>query len=265
MDAVIDDWADAEDEATEGQESEAEEHITFRKINKGPGRATRKNLENEISKLKELRMLELPYNLFKSIPPKVLRKYRLRVVSERLTEIRRHSAEVCYTLLSAFFWSRSQEITDALVELLISIVHGINGQAVKKVDRELLKEIKKVRGKNNILATLLETLFEHKDDVENVLLSVADEETLQNLLRELKHNKDAYREKVYYKMRSSYGNTYRTTISELLHILEFCSNNSKYQPIIEALDLIKKHIGTKQKYFAVGDDVPIEDGSSTQV
>ncbi|MFC7439594.1 Tn3 family transposase [Laceyella putida] len=60
-------------------------------------------------------------------------------------------------------------------------------------------------------------------------------------------------------MRSSYRTSYRTAIGNLLKILDFRSNNSEYQPIIKALDLIKKHIETKQKYFAVDDDVPIDD------
>lgn len=262
MDATIDDWADADDEDTEEQGASDSDRMTFRRINMGPGRASRASLEEEIKKLKELRMLELPGDLFKHIPPKISRKYRMRVVSERLTEIRRHPPEIRYTLLAAFFWSRSREITDALVELLISIIHNINAQAEKRVDRELLQEIKKVRGKNNILASLLEALFEHMDGVvKEVVSSVTNEETLRNLLRELKHNKEVYREKVYYRMRSSYRISYRTAIGELLKILEFRSNNSEYQPIIEALVLIKKHIeiGSKQKYFAVADDVPIED------
>jgi TnpA family transposase len=260
MDAMIDDWADAEDEVSEEQGAEESERMTFRKINMGPGRANRKNLEEEIKKLKELRMLELPHDLFKNVPPKILRKYRLRVVSEKLVEIRRHPPELRYTLLSAFFWSRQQEITDSLVEMLITIIHNINAQAERKVDREILQEIKKVRGKNNILASLLEALLEKKDHVvQDVIFSVVEEETLRDLLKELTHNKEVYREKVYYKMRSSYSNTYRTAIGELINTLEFRSNNSRYQPIIEALDLIKKHIGTKQKFFAVADDVPIED------
>jgi hypothetical protein len=107
---------------------------------------------------------------------------------------------------------------------------------------------------------LLEALLKNRNNVvEDVVFSLVEEETLQDLLRELTHNREIYREKVYYKMRSSYSNTYRTSIGELLSTLEFSSNNSKYQPIIEALDIIKKHIGTRQKYFAVADDVPIDD------
>lgn len=250
MDAMIDDWADAEDEVTEEQGSEEPERMTFPKINMGPGRANRKNLEDEIKKLKELRMLELPNDLFKNVPPKILRKYRLRVVSEKLVEIRRHPPEVRYTLLSTFFWSRHQEITDSLVEMLITIILNINGQAQRRVDREILQEIKKVRGKNSILVSLLETLLENRNNViEDAVFSVVEEETLRDLLRELTHNKEVYREKVYYKMRSSYSNTYRTAIGELLNTLEFRSNNSKYQPIIEALDLYENLLYIKRKFI----------------
>lgn len=83
MDAMIDDWADADDLMKE-QSTKESERMTFRKINMSPGRANRKNLEDEIKKLKELRMLELPHDLFKNAAPKILKKYRLRAVSEKL-------------------------------------------------------------------------------------------------------------------------------------------------------------------------------------
>ncbi|EJR29172.1 Tn3 family transposase [Bacillus mycoides] len=258
MDTLVNQWTEIENKYVEEQKED--ENIDFRKINMGPGPANRKTLLLEIKKFKELRMLQLPNDLFRNIPFKILRKYRLRAVSEKISELRRHAPEVRYTLLSALFWSRCQEITDSLVELLNRIVHNMNAQAETRVEKEILGEIKKVRGKNNILAKLLETLMRHRNDVvQNVLFSVTDEETLQNLIKELKHNEDAYRRKVYYKMRSSYSHTYRFAIGELLSMLEFRSNNEKYQPIIKALHIIKQHIGSRQKYFPVCDAVPIRD------
>jgi hypothetical protein len=260
MDASVEAWADMDDEFIEDTQPEDRERMTFSQINMGPGRASKKTLEWEIKKLKDLKTLELPNDLFSHIPSKMLRKYRLRSISEKASERRRHPPEVRYTLLSAFFWSRCREITDSLVELLMTITHNINGYAEKKVDRELLKEIKRVRGKNNILATLLENMLDNQEHVvKDVLFSVMDKETAQDLLKELKYNKNVYREKVYYKMRSSYSHSYRTAISELLRNLEFRSNNPKHRPVIEALDLVKRYIGTKQKYFPIDNDVPINE------
>nr|WP_225986899.1 hypothetical protein [Bacillus cereus] len=42
-------------------------------------------------------------------------------------------------------------------------------------------------------------------------------------------------------------------------MLEFRSNNEKYQPIIKALHLIEQHISSRQKYLPVCDAVPIRD------
>ncbi|MFB5664087.1 Tn3 family transposase [Alteribacillus sp. HJP-4] len=260
MDASMEAWADMDEKFMEETRSKEKENLTFSQINMGPGRASKKTLEWEIKKLKDLKMLELPNDLFSHIPSKMLRKYRLRAISEKANERRRHPPEVRYTLLSAFFWSRCREITDSLVELLMTITHNINGQAEKKVDRELLKEIKRVRGKNNIMATLLEEMLDNQENVvKEILFSVMNEETAQDLLKELKYNKNVYREKVYYKMRSSYSHSYRTAITDLLSILEFRSNNPKHQPVIKALDLVKKYIGTRQKYFPIDDDILIDE------
>lgn len=67
--------------------------------------------------------------------------------------------------------------------MLIAIVLNINGQAQRRVDREILQEIKKVRGKNNILVSLLEALLENQNNVvQDVVFSVVEEETLRDLL-----------------------------------------------------------------------------------
>ncbi len=55
------------------------------------------------------------------------------------------------TLLAALLYCREREITDTLVELLISTVHRINARAEVKVTRELIKEFQRVTGKENLL------------------------------------------------------------------------------------------------------------------
>jgi hypothetical protein len=49
-------------------------------------------------------------------------QYRQRASVEPPRELRRHPDPIRYTLVAAFCWLRSQEITDNLVELLIQIV-----------------------------------------------------------------------------------------------------------------------------------------------
>jgi len=57
------------------------------------------------------------------VPPKIVHHYRRRASTEPPRELRRHPAAIRYTLIAAFCWQRSQEITDSLVELLVQIIH----------------------------------------------------------------------------------------------------------------------------------------------
>ncbi len=116
MDRLIYLWT--EEPETEVEKIE-EMPLSFRELVSDPGRVGLDSIFQEIKKLRTIRELELPENLFSHLPPKLLKKYRQRAVSEDIRELRRHPNPIRYTLLAAFFWSRSREITDSLVELLI--------------------------------------------------------------------------------------------------------------------------------------------------
>lgn len=76
-------------------------------------------------------------------------------------------------------------IIDDLVELLIRIVHGISSRAERKVVRELVQDIRKVRDKTTLLFRLAEAALEHPDEtVRDVLYPVIDERTLSDLVAE---------------------------------------------------------------------------------
>lgn len=254
MNQLINTWQNLDDA------DEQSGRMTFRQLTLGPGKATRGSLLFEIEKWKTLRDLELPDDLFAHVPSKLLRTYRLRAASEGLTELRRHPAPIQSTLLAAFFWSRSHEITDNLVEMFISIVHNLYVRSERKIQKKAINEIKKVSGKNNKIGNVLEAVLDHPDGViRDVLYDVVDPATLREILKELRYNNTVYREQVYGTMRSSYGATYRKALSELLQMLVFRSNNEQHQPIIKALSIIEQYMGTKQKYFPVSDGIPIDE------
>ena len=68
------------------------------------------------------------------------------------------------TLLAALAYSRQREITDTLVELLISTVHRIKARAQKRVEQAFLREIRRVTGKENILLKMTEAALESPDE-----------------------------------------------------------------------------------------------------
>ncbi|WP_406911560.1 DUF4158 domain-containing protein [Bacillus sp. 179-I 2A5 NHS] len=235
----IDSFLESSIDINNDEQLEENELLTFRDLLADPGRASLKTLHQEIQKLLAIRHLQIPLNLFQHIPSKLLKKYRLRAATETLTDLRAHPKPIRYTLLSILFWCRQSEVTDHLADLLIDITHKIGKRATKQTDKEIIEEMKKVQGKNKYIINLLEAMIEHPDGIINeILYSVADPQTLQDILQELKRNKRIYREKVYIKMHASYGNHYRRAIPQLLDILEFRSNNQMHQPVIHAIQVI---------------------------
>ena len=115
--------------SSEKKEVKCETEITFTELRADPGRTSLDSILREISKLKSIKNLELPEDLFKKISNKILKKYKQRVTSEDIRELRRHPETTRYTLVSAVFWIREREITDNLIELLIQTIHKINVRA----------------------------------------------------------------------------------------------------------------------------------------
>jgi len=101
----------------------------FNSLRSDPGRIGLESFFKEIDKLVTIRELKIPDSLFATTPVAILEKYRLRVASELLGEIREHPDNIRHTLLSIFFWTRQREVTDNLVELLIQVVHKISSNA----------------------------------------------------------------------------------------------------------------------------------------
>ena len=89
----------------------------------------------------------MPEDLFKKISNKILKKYKQRVTSEDIRELRRHPETIRYTLVSAFFWIREREITDNLIELLIQIIHKISVRAERKIENNTVMIICLVRNR----------------------------------------------------------------------------------------------------------------------
>ncbi|MBE9230078.1 DUF4158 domain-containing protein, partial [Phormidium sp. LEGE 05292] len=241
------------------EESTESQPFDFNNLKADPGRVGLDSLLKEIEKLETIRQLGLSENLFANVSPKIIHHYRQRASAEPPRELRRHPDPIRYTLVAAFCWQRSQEITDSLVELLIQIVHRIGVRAERKVDKELIADFKRVSGKNNILFRMATASLEHPEEpVKDVIYPVVSPSTLKNLVKEFKSSGPTYRERVYTVMRASYLHHYRRMVPQILLALEFRSNNELYQPVIKALDLIKKYTGSSQHYYSPEDEVLID-------
>lgn len=125
-------------------------------IRSDPGNVSLNTMLTEIAKLEAVRDIGVPDEVFAEIGPKIVKSWRARAAVESPSHLREHPLRVKLTLLAALLHCRRREITDTLVELLCSTVHRINARAEVRVTNELIKEFKRVTGKENLLFKVAE-------------------------------------------------------------------------------------------------------------
>lgn len=155
--------------------------------------------------LEHLRALVLPLDLFTGIPMPLLHTYAQQVQTEEPHELRRHPEPLRMTLLAAFCHLRQQQVTDTLVDLLIQMIHHVGFQAERRVEHALLQDIKRIANKTGILRALAETVVEHPDErIRDAVFPVVDEQTLHDLVTELRATNLVKRERIQWMMRRSW-------------------------------------------------------------
>jgi TnpA family transposase len=234
--------------------------ITLHHLRMDPGRVGLATMLEEMAKLRRIRELALPDDLFPGIARKVLVVYRNRASVEEPSRLRAHSKAKRLTYLAALCFLRAQEITDGLVDLLIHIVHKIDVRAEKRVEQEYLNEFKRIGNKEGILYRIAEAAVGHPDEpVREVVFPVASEKLLQEVIKEYKAKSPAFRKQVHLIMRASYSHHYRRMVPELLEILDFRSNNELYRPVIRALQLVKDYVHSPRQYYPDHESIPIKE------
>ncbi len=248
------------EEHDEGEHDEGVQVVTLQELRMDPGRVGLATVLQEMAKLRRIRELHLPADLFAGIAHKVLAVYRNRASVEEPSRLRAHDTAKRLTYLSALCVLRSQEITDGLVDLLIQIVHKIQVRAEDRVEQEYVKELKRIAGKDTILYHIAEAAVEHPDGlVREVVFPVASETLLRDLIKEYQSKGPAFRRQVHTIIRASYSHHYRRMVPELLEILDFRSNNEQYRPVIRAVQLVKDYVRSPRPFYPEEESIPIKE------
>ena len=240
-------------------DAEEEEELPLSLMRRDPGPVGVESALSEIAKLQSLRAIGLPPDLFEGYTPKLVERLRRRIAAESPSHIREHPHAIRMTLLAALVFQRTQEVTDALVTLLIQIVHRIGARAERRVEAAYINDLKLVAGKTRILYRIADAALEHPDEpVRQVVFPVASEQTLRDLVAEYKAQGGAYRQHVQQVMRSSYRNHYRQILPALLDVLDFRSNNTAYQPVIQALAVVREYVDSRLAWYPLESSPPLE-------
>ncbi len=225
----------------------------------GTGQASLQSVGEEAAKLACIRAVALPAGLFDGVPSRVLLAYRRRVGAEELHELRRHPDPIQLTLLAAFCHVRGREIADTLTDLLITTVHRIGAKAEKRVEGELMTDLKRVAGKPALLFKLAAASLAKPDGtVRDVVFPAVDEQTLRDLVAEGENTGPAYRRHLQTVIHNSYRSHYRRMLPLVLDALSFQSNNQAHRPVLDALGVIARHAARKMRCYPAGADVPLD-------
>lgn len=112
----------------------------LRWIKSSAGDVSLKTMLDEVAKLEAIRAFDLPGNVLRDVAVKVVAEWKHAALIESPSHVRRRAEPVQAAMLVALLLDRQQQITDALVQLLISTVHRIGLRAEKKVFRQMAAE-----------------------------------------------------------------------------------------------------------------------------
>jgi TnpA family transposase len=249
------------EEAELGLASRGPGRGTLIELKADPGQLGLETLVHEIDKLRRVRALGLPADLFAGVSEKVVAAWRARAVAPYPSHLRATARPVRLTLLAALCWLRTAELTDSLVDLLIALVHKINAKAEQRVEGELINDLKRVRGKERLLFQIAEAAVAQPDGtVREVVFPVAGEGTLRDLVREARASEGVFKQRVRTVLSASYSAYYRRMLPQLLGALDFRCNNTAYRPVMDALQLLRRYADrpTRTRYYDAAERVPLD-------
>lgn len=228
----------------------------FERLKGDPGKLGVDNFQIEIVKLRLIRAVELEPGPFTNVPWKVLQMLKRRAMNETASEMREHPDTIRYALMGCFLHLRAMEVTDDATRMAVELIHRLDRRSEKQIHRELLDDLERVEGKMQILSRVAEVVVEKPDGiVREVIFPQVKEETFQKLVVEFRTSGPHLRLLRQTVMQRKFARHYRRMLPALLENLRFRSDN-RFQPIIEALAVIRKYLGTHHKQFP--DEVPID-------
>ena len=238
--------------------TDGEPQSTLDRLKREPAQAGVDNMGKEIAKLEILKTFDLPVDLFEGIPTKLIETFARRARNERPSELRDHPDPIRHSHLASFVHVRTGKVVDDIIDMFIDLIHRMDFQSEQELDRQLLSDLKKVEGKVQMLFRIARAVVRKPDGtIRGVIFPEVEEETFKELVTEYEATGDRFRTLQQQLMRRKYVHHYQRMLPLVLEHLKFRSNN-QYQPVIDALDLIKRYQNSDLEFFPEHEEVPIK-------
>ena len=217
--------------------------LSFKNLKEEIGAVNVNNILFETQKYRELKNLRLPIEILNEHTLRLLEKYKIRIENEHPAEIRLHSDCTKFSYLTIYIYFKRAEILDSILDAAIQIIHKFTKAAEKDTNKKIIEEIKKVKGKDNILLNIaIASLKNRRKTVEDVIFPAAGGETiLQNIVEEKDFEYNSYGRLVQRRMRSSYSHHYRRIAKEIFDLIDFKTDSLESIPLMDAVEIIRSH------------------------
>ena len=223
-----------------------------------PG-ARLKNVNYAIDKINLLSKITLSDAVTSTVDRKLLLKYYDRIMALSPSNILEFSTTAKYATMAIFCHIRLQLMLDDLADTFIKLVKRMRSGAEKYVDTYIVKEVKRVDGKFDILEKLASIAVNNpKGTIEDKVYPEVSKEKLEELITDLQQRGKWYQQQVQCKIHSKYTHGNRTTLLSILQTFLFKEDHISYQPILTAIEFINKHWNDlDSEYYRI--NPPIED------
>lgn len=233
----------------------------YNKLKAHPKKLGVNTILDEINKLKYLRQFKIDKNMFINLSEKVIEKLYKRICSYNVSRVRKLKDNIKYTLFYIFAYVREQELLDNIVKIFLELIKRIDNRSARSIEKSVTKSVKKIYSKSSILKRIVLAVTENPEgNIKEVIFPKIDFKTFQELKEEFDSDKeeDSYDIEKAKRMKSRYTSHYRKMMKPILDELDFRSNNSSWDSILESIKIISKYIDTKYIFYPEDEDIPLD-------
>lgn len=218
------------------------EIIALSELKKGIPGARPKNVEYAIDKINQLAKINFPGHVIENVNRKILLKYHDRIMALYPSNILEFNPVAKYAAMAIFCHIRLQTMLDSLCEMLIKLIRGMRSGAESYVDKHILKSVKRVGGKFDILGKLASVSFNNpRGVIEDKVYPEVPKDTLKEIIVDLQQRGKWYQYQVQKKLHTNYANGNRSVLLAILNVLALKEDHIEYAPIIKAVDFIRAY------------------------
>ena len=216
--------------------------INLDPLKKGVSGVKLKNIQPSLNKLEILKKYRLPDDVIKKFSRKLFIKYYDRIMALSPSNILEFSPLAKYAIMAIFFHIKLEIMLDSLADTFIKLTHRMRTKAEKHIDNYILKEVKRVDGKFDILEKLaVATANNPKGVIEDKVYTEVPRDKLLALIEDLKHRGPWYQQEVQGKIHSNYVHGNRRVLLSILRAFSLKEDHVIYKPILDAIDFINKN------------------------